>query len=149
MYRVIIAALTLAGLLLGPAQAQDLHFFRIGTGTTGGTYFPIGGEIADAISNPPGSRPCESGGSCGVPGLIAIAQATEGSLANIEALRNSGLEAALAQADVAYAAYTATGVYKGQPPFTKLCAIANLYGEAVHLVVRADSPHSQHCRSQK
>ena len=38
-----------------PAAAQDITFFRIGTGATAGTYFPIGGLIANAISNPPGS----------------------------------------------------------------------------------------------
>ena len=31
------------------AQAQDMTFFRIGTGGAGGTYFPIGGLIANAI----------------------------------------------------------------------------------------------------
>ena len=36
--------------------AQDIRFFRIGTGSTSGSYFPIGGIIASAISNPPGSR---------------------------------------------------------------------------------------------
>ena len=37
--------------LLGvaPAMAQA-KFFRIGTGGTGGTYYPIGGIIANAIS---------------------------------------------------------------------------------------------------
>ena len=54
-----------------PAAAQDIIFFRIGTGATAGTYFPIGGLIANAISNPPGSRSCADGGSCGVPGLVA------------------------------------------------------------------------------
>lgn len=44
-----------------PATAQE--FFRIGTGGAGGTYFPIGGAIATAISNPPGSRPCDEGGN--------------------------------------------------------------------------------------
>ena len=53
---------------LAPAVgAQDITFFRIGTGGTAGTYFPIGGLIANAISNPPGSRTCADGGSCGVP----------------------------------------------------------------------------------
>ena len=37
----------------GVAQAQDMKFWRIGTGGTGGTYYPIGGLIANAISNPP------------------------------------------------------------------------------------------------
>jgi hypothetical protein len=58
------------------AQAQDMTFFRIGTGGAGGTYFPIGGLIANAISSPPGARSCEKGGTCGVPGLIAIAVST-------------------------------------------------------------------------
>src|SRR5258705_12613241 len=70
------------GVALGglPAAAQqDITFFRIGTGGTAGTYFPIGGLIANAISNPPGSRACADGGSCGVPGLVATAVASNGS----------------------------------------------------------------------
>lgn len=132
-----------AGLALlswcGRAGAQDLRYFRIATGTTGGTYFPIGGLIANAISNPPGSRPCEKGGSCGVPGLIAVAQATNGSVENIDLLRSSGVEAGMAQADVAYWAYTGTGTYAGKPPFEQLRTIGTLYAEAIHIVVRADS----------
>ena len=50
----------------GMAAAQDMAFFRIGTGGTAGTYYPIGGLLANAISAPPGSRACEDGGSCGV-----------------------------------------------------------------------------------
>ena len=42
------------GLMMGSVQAQDMTFFRIGTGGAGGTYYPIGGLIANAISNPPG-----------------------------------------------------------------------------------------------
>src|SRR5688572_596311 len=82
----IAAGLALAGALAaGAALAQDMQFFRIATGGTAGTYFPIGGLIANAISNPPGSRPCEEGGSCGAPGLVATAVASNGSVANINA----------------------------------------------------------------
>lgn len=138
--RSLALILAAAVLLTAPlARAQELRFFRIGTGTTGGTYFPIGGLIANAISNPPGSRPCDRGGSCGVPGLIAVAQATSGSVDNLEALRAGMLEAALVQSDVAHWALTAQGLYLGKPPFSGLRAIANLYNEAIHLVVRADS----------
>ncbi|MGB1026806.1 MAG: C4-dicarboxylate ABC transporter substrate-binding protein, partial [Rhodospirillaceae bacterium] len=59
-----------------PVQAQELLFKNIGTGRTSGAYFPVGGTIANIISNPPGSRACEDGGSCGVPGLIVVAQST-------------------------------------------------------------------------
>ena len=40
-----------------PVFSQAVKFFRIGTGSTGGTYHPIGGLIASTISNPPGARP--------------------------------------------------------------------------------------------
>mgnify|MGYP000271223761 CR=1 FL=1 len=58
-----------------------------GTGGAGGTYFPIGGTIANAISNPPGSRACDKGGNCGVPGLVAMAQSTNASAHNVNAIQ--------------------------------------------------------------
>lgn len=123
------------------AQAQDPLFFRIGTGTTGGTYFPIGGIIAGAISGPPGLPPCGSaGGSCGVSGLIAVAQASAGSIDNIRRIRDREFDSGLAQSDVAFAAYAGEGPFAGQPPVTSLRAIAHLFSEFVHVVVPADSP---------
>ncbi len=119
--------------------AQQIEFFRIGTGSTGGTYFPIGGLIANIISNPPGSRDCDSGGSCGVPGLIAVAQSTEGSVDNINQITDGDIESGLSQADVAYWAHTGTGVYSLRGPITNLRLIANLYPESVQVVVRRDS----------
>ncbi len=62
---------------------ENFTYFRIGTGGIAGTYYPVGGLIAQWISNPPGSRPCEKGGSCGVPGLVSVAQAANGSVANV------------------------------------------------------------------
>jgi maleylacetate reductase len=50
-----------------PAAAQAPQFFRIGTGGAGGTYYPIGGMIANAISCPPGAPCREAGGTAGVP----------------------------------------------------------------------------------
>lgn len=139
--RRFAAALAAALFLLGglAAGAQEIRFFRIGTGTTGGTYFPIAGLIANAVSNPPGSRPCERGGSCGVPGLIAVAQATSGSVENLRNLSTGSFESALVQADIAFWAHRGTGPYEGKRPITEVRTIANLYTEAVHLVVRADS----------
>ncbi|MCP4328656.1 MAG: TAXI family TRAP transporter solute-binding subunit [Alphaproteobacteria bacterium] len=125
--------------LAGAAAAQQLSFFRIGTGSTGGTYFPIGGLLASLISNPPGSRSCDKGGSCGVPGLIAVAQSTEGSVDNINGIAAGEIDSGLSQADVAYWAYTGTGVYAWRGPYEKLRLIANLYPESVQVVVRRDS----------
>lgn len=121
------------------AQEPEITYLRIGTGATGGTYFPVGGLIANAISNPPGSRPCERGGSCGVPGLIAVAQSTHGSVENVDAIAAGKLESALSQADVAYWAFTGQWIYLGKEPVRSLRAIANLYSEAVHVVVRRGS----------
>jgi len=130
----------LAGALLatmyttGSAIAADPTFFRIGTGGAGGTYFPIGGTIANGISAPPGSRPCDKGGQCGVPGLIAIAQSTTASVFNNAAVQNGELEAGLAAADVTRSMYTGTGKFDGKA-HPKLRIVANLYPEDLHLVL--------------
>jgi hypothetical protein len=140
------AAITAAVWLAGGASRsrviaqEEAHLFRIGTGPTSGSYFTIGGIIANAISNPPGSRPCESGGSCGVPGLIAIAQTTRGSIQNVDLVASNSLDSGLCQSDVAFWAFSGSGPYRGEEPLAKLRAIANLYQESLHVVVRADSP---------
>ena len=135
----VVAALTVFAAVGTAPGAQDIRFFRIGTGSTGGTYFPIGGLLANIISNPPGSRPCDKGGSCGVPGLIAVAQSTEGSVANIAAIVSGDMESGLSQADIAYWAHTGTGVYAEQGPVESLRFIANLYPESLQIVVRRES----------
>ena len=121
------------------AFAQDITFFRIGTGGTAGTYFPIGGLIANAISNPPGSRTCADGGSCGVPGVVATAVASNGSVANVNAINSGSMQSGFTQSDVAYWAYNASGIYEGRTKVDTLRAIANLYPESFHLVARKGS----------
>ncbi len=137
--KMLILGTFMATGVVSTASAQDLTFFTIGTGGTAYTYYPVGGVIANAISNPPGSRECDSGGSCGVPNLIASAVSSRGSVDNVNAimsgLRNSGF----AQSDVAYWAYTGTGTMEGQEPATDLRTIAALFEEHIHLVAMADS----------
>lgn len=123
----------------GAAHAQEMQFFRIGTGGTAGTYYPIGGLIANAISNPPGSRPCDEGGSCGVPGLVATALASNGSVANVNAIAGGTIESGFSQSDVATWAQTGTGIWEDREAVENLRAIANLYPETIHLVAAADS----------
>ena len=134
------------GLTLAPAvmarraAAQDTtKVIRIGSGPTGATEFLFGGLIANAISNPPGSRECDKGGNCGVPGLIAVAQTTSGALANLQAVDRGDLEMGLSQADVTTWAYTSSGVFAGKPPLSHLRLIARLYPSNIQLVTRADS----------
>ncbi|MEM9222398.1 MAG: TAXI family TRAP transporter solute-binding subunit [Pseudomonadota bacterium] len=121
-------------LVVGPALAQEPVFFRIGTGSAGGTYFPIGGTIANGISAPPGARACDQGGQCGVPGLIAIAQSTTASVFNNTAVENGELEAGLAAADVTRSMYLGEGKFDGKP-HPNLRIVANLFPEDLHLVL--------------
>jgi len=116
----VLAAGVAAGLFAGAALAQQ-QFFRIGTGGTGGTYYPVGGMIANAISTPT---------------LVSTAVASNGSVANVNAIVSGESESGFSQADVATWAYTGTGVYTGKPKVDILRAIANLYPESVHLVVK-------------
>ena len=128
------AALATALAVTPAAQSQDMKFFRIGTGSAGGTYFPIGGLIANAISNPPGSRPCDKGGACGVPGLVAIAVSTNASVANVNAIQAGQLEAGLSGAATVYESYNGVGKFEGNKK-DKIRVIANLFPEDMHLVL--------------
>ena len=131
--KLLGAALT-AAMIATPAVAQEMKFFRIGTGSAGGTYFPIGGIIANGISSPPGSRPCGEGGTCGVPGLVAIAQSTNASAHNVTAINAGQMEAGLTGAATLYFAYHGEAKFEGkQKP--KLRVIAVLFPEDLHLVM--------------
>jgi uncharacterized protein len=159
LFGVLAASILAAVAFAAPAlSAPDSapRFFRIGTAATTGTYFIMGAEIANAISKPPGARDCAHGGSCGVDGLVAVAQATQGSIENALAVGSGQLEAAFIEADIARWAYS------GRSPKVKSCggtaspesgtallakagaignlrAVAALFPEAVHIVTRADA----------
>lgn len=120
--RLMIVA---AALALAAPVAQAQQFFRIGTGGTAGTYYPVGGMIANVVSQP--GR------------IAATAQASAGSVANVSAVLSGAAESGLSQADVATWAYTGKGVWEGRPPVTGLRLVANLYPESVHIVVRKGS----------
>ena len=48
---ILVSAALGVGLAAGAAQAQERVFFGIATGGTGGTYYPLGGMLAQVISN--------------------------------------------------------------------------------------------------
>ena len=110
----------LGAVLVGPAFAQQ-KFFRIGTGGTGGTYYPIGGLIGNTISTDK---------------INVSAVATNGSVANVNGIVGGSMESGFSQADVNYWAYTGTGIYEGKSKVDELRAIANLYPESVHIVTK-------------
>lgn len=129
-----------ASLLIGVSGAagDDTRLFRIGTGGLGGLYFPAGQAIARTLSAAATSNDCVEDGAC-VPGILAVAQLSNGSVANVEAISIGLLEAGLSQADIAHWAYTATGPFAGRKPMTHLRAIANLYPETLHVIARRES----------
>lgn len=133
------AALAAAPFGADAAAKESGGFFRILTGSAHTTAFPVGVTVASAISNPPGSRPCEKGGSCGVPGLIAVALTSQGSVANLAAIGNDSIESGFAQADLVYSAWQGEGIYFRRAKQGNLRVLANLYPETVHLVVRRGS----------
>lgn len=144
---IILAVIVLVGFLISQgADSQNRadplspRFFQIGTGQAGGTYFSIGGVIASALSAPVGAPACEKGGSCGVPGLIAVTQTSEGSVANIRALAAGTIDGALVQADVAWRYARGRNLPAGEAAVPELRAVGRLFTETVHVVVRADSP---------
>lgn len=123
------SALLAAGASIPRAFAQQA-FFRIGTGGTQGTYFPIGGLIANSIS---------ATGPAGVPGLVSTANSSNGSVANVNAIQSGASEAGFTQSDVAYWAYSGTGLFEGKPKAEDLRLLATLYPETLHVVARADA----------
>ncbi len=106
--------------LLGSVHAQQ--HLRIGTGGTTGTYYPVGGLVAQLVSQP--------------GKILVTAQASNGSLGNVIGVANGSLESGFSQADVASWAYTGTGIFTDKPRLSGLRLIANLYPENIHIVVK-------------
>jgi TRAP transporter TAXI family solute receptor len=123
-HRLLSAAL-LAATLLAAGQAQAQQFFRIGTGGTSGTYYPVGGMIANSVSQP--------------GKIIVTAQASNGSVANVNGIAGGALESGFSQSDVATWAQKGTGIFEGKPNMPGLRMIANLYPESLHIVVKKGS----------
>jgi hypothetical protein len=119
-FKVFAVAVLATSLFAGTASAQQ--FFRIGTGGTAGTYYPVGGMIAKAVSQP--------------GKIIATAQASNGSLGNVNGIAGGSMESGFSQSDVATWAQTGTGVFEGKPRVAGLRMIANLYPESIHVVVK-------------
>ncbi|WP_272010797.1 TAXI family TRAP transporter solute-binding subunit [Roseovarius sp. ZX-A-9] len=112
-----------------PGLAADRVFFGIATGGTGGTYYPLGGMLAQLISN-----------TAEIPDtkLSATAETGNASVANAQLLGRGEIESAFVAADILDAAYKGINQFDGTPN-ENIRAIGALYPETVQLVVRADS----------
>ncbi len=119
----ILVALSVA--FAGHSIAAKKQFFAIATGGTGGTYYPLGGVLAQALNDK-------------IPYIIATAQSANASVANCNLIREHEVESAFVQNNVAYAAYTGTAQFEGKP-VENITGIASLYPETIQIVAAADS----------
>ncbi len=127
-WKFATAALAIAALSTTAALAQQRLFFGIATGGTGGTYYPLGGMLAQLISN----KVVVDGKK-----LSATAEAAGASVGNAKLLGNKEIESAFVAADILDAAFNGKGQFAGTP-IKNLRALGALYPETVQLVTRAD-----------
>lgn len=125
----VAASMVVAVAAVGPAASAERIFFGIATGSTGGVYYPLGGMIAQVISN-----------NAQVDGarIIATAETGNASVANARLLQDEAIEAGMMGADIADQAYRGTAQFD-DGAVTNLRAIGALFPETVQVVVRTES----------
>ena len=127
--RLAVVSLAAAALAAGTtALAQQRMFFGIATGGTGGTYYPLGGMLAQLISN----KAVVDGKK-----ISATAEAAGASVGNVKLLGTKDIESAFVAADILDAAYNGKGQFNGAA-VKNLRALGALYPETVQLITRAD-----------
>ena len=109
--------LAFAGLTVAlAAQAQNLS---IGTGGTGGVYYPLGGGLAAVLSKY-------------VPGMQATAEVTGGSVANLQLIGTGKPYIGFTMTDAALDALKGEDKFKGKPVPVRTLMI--LYPNRMHVV---------------
>ncbi|TAK85865.1 MAG: TAXI family TRAP transporter solute-binding subunit [Betaproteobacteria bacterium] len=106
----------LAGAFALGAQAQNIS---IGTGGTGGVYYPLGGGMAAVLSKY-------------VPGMQATAEVTGGSVANLQLIGTGKPYLGLTMADATLDAYKGQDKFKGKPVPVRTLMV--LYPNRMHVV---------------
>lgn len=114
-----------ASLLIGAQAAVAQQQLSVATGGTGGTYYPIGGGLAEMIKKH-------------IDGYDAVAEVTGASVENMGLVWRGDSDLALALADTVYQGYTGTGAFEGRE-LDNIRAIASVYPNAVQIVTMADS----------
>ena len=120
--RVLTAGLALAfavGVAGCGGDDKNSGMINIATGGTAGTYYPIGGAIADVLSK-------------NVEGINASAQSTGASVANINMLKEGEVDLAIVQNDITYYAVNGTDMFDKK--VDNIRAIASLYPETCQFV---------------
>ena len=105
---------------LASAGAQDKKArISIGTGGTGGVYYPLGGGLAALISKT-------------IPGVDATAEVTAGSIANLQLIDSGKSEIGFTMADAAWDAVNGLDKFNGKR--VPLRTIAVFYPNRMHVV---------------
>ncbi len=121
--RVLTAGLALAMAVgvagCGGDSATKEQFVNIATGGTAGTYYPIGGAIAEVLNKD-------------IKGMQANAQSTGASIANINMLKDEQVDLAIVQNDITY--YAVNGKEMFPDKVTNIKGIAALYPETCQFV---------------
>lgn len=113
-----------ATLLMGLSSAQAETNLSIATGGTGGTYYPLGGGLAEMISKH-------------IDGYSAVAEVTGASVENMGLVHRQDSDLAIALADTVYQAYHGGERFNGNK--LDVMALGSLYPNAVQIVTLADS----------
>jgi len=119
----VIVLLALSFLL--QACGDKKVFLNIATGGTAGTYFPLGGAMAEVINK-------------NVGGANATAVSTGASVANVNMLGTNEVQMAFIQNDIAFYAYNGQEMFKDKKQ-ANLRAVAALYNETIQIVTLASS----------
>jgi uncharacterized protein len=105
---------------LATADAQQVKTrISIGTGGTGGVYYPLGGGLAALLSKY-------------VPGLDATAEVTAGSIANLQLIGGGKSELGFTMADSAWDAYNGLDKFSGKK--VALRTLCVFYPNRMHVV---------------
>lgn len=124
MKRILALTLTLCLFLALSASAQTV--LTMGTGGTGGTYYPYGSEIATLWNN-------------NIEGIEVTPVVTGASIANIVKINDGEFKLGWSQNDTIFFAYAGDKERFEGEVVDNFYAIAALYPEAVQLAVAADS----------
>src|ERR1700730_6329962 len=117
-FKIAFAAGATAALAFGGAIAQQ-RAIAIGTGGTGGVYYPIGGALANLLSK-------------NMPNMQATAQVTGGSVDNLKLINAGQSELAFSMADAALDAFNGVDKFKGTK--VPLRTLMVLYPNIMHVV---------------
>ncbi len=124
MKKWLLVTLVILLIPLSFAGAQKM-FLNIATGSTAGTYYPLGGAMTEIINK-------------NVSSVNATAVSTGASVANVNMLATDEVQLAFIQNDVTYYAYTGTEMFKDKK-VAGLRGVATLYNETIQVVTLANS----------